>query len=187
MGEVSGKWLGLSMLLVVGCSDDAGRGSEDPNGAGGVPPVNPGSGGSTSSGTPGMSPCEAMVAHQEAACPGTTQDRSVEICDNKTAQLAPIGCGAEWDAYLTCLAQTPIECSNDVSSCDAQEVGYRSCDSQFTASTFCTRSPAKDTDCPATAPYAFGCLAPLPAGCVPRMTGSAARDACCPAFPGKAH
>jgi hypothetical protein len=193
----------LALLVTASCSNDGTPrnvercpdGSQEANcnamdgggGAGGALSTGGGAPGGTA-GAPsiaggGSSACEAWVANLDAACPDTASDAELKTCEQATLQYWPIGCGPKWDAYLDCVAQAPIDCNQGPSGCENQQSDYRFCDSQFAIATLCTRAPSEDDLCPPIAPYAFGCLAPVPTGCLPLSTGAADNGACCPAFP----
>jgi hypothetical protein len=169
------------------CNEPTDSGTH--SGAGGARSTDGGAGGTGGRVSPGTAAgavalCQAMAAHEVAACPDASLDPDVEAkaCQRATLDYAPEGCGPAWEAYLACAAEAPIDCNQGPLGCDAQQNDYRACDQHFASATLCSRSSSEDHLCPTATPFAFGCLAPIPTGCLPLMTGAADFGACCPIF-----
>jgi hypothetical protein len=161
-----------------GVSSGSGGTPNDSGGAGGA---GGGAGGTAASASP---ECEAMVAHEMAACPALDQANELRACTDGASLYGPEGCGAAWKSYVDCSATAPFDCNNGPTGCDAARSGYFSCQSQFVKRTGCTRLDGQDAKCSGATPYSFGCLSSIPAGCVQSPSGgSTATFACCPAFP----
>lgn len=129
--------------------------------------------------------CVAWANHDVAQCPSDNPASTIAECTQGESLYPPEGCGAEWSAYVTCATQATYSssCSNGPTTCDTQQNAYFACQSQFTGSTSCSRVPDQDAKCSASAPYGYGCLSMLPAGCVQLPPTGGATIACCPAFP----
>ena len=173
-----------STELATPCNDHDAGAVGTPEAAGGARSTDGGGGRGGSQATADVSSlCEDMTAHEAAVCPGSiTPDDEKQACVRQASLFVPEGCGPAWTSYDSCRAQAPLDCKSGPIGCDSQEADYRSCDSQFALKNICTRVLGHDDECTAEAPYAFGCLGGLPSGCVPRVTGAVANDACCVAF-----
>jgi hypothetical protein len=127
--------------------------------------------------------CTAWANHDVAQCPSDDPRATIADCTEGESLYTPEGCGAEWSAYVTCVTQaTYSSCANGPDGCDTQHDGYFACQSRFTSQTSCSRLPAQDGKCSGSAPYGYGCLGALPAGCVQLPPTGGATIACCPAF-----
>ena len=127
--------------------------------------------------------CTAWANHDVAQCPSDDPAATIDDCTQSESLYQPEGCGAEWSAYVTCVTQaTYSSCANGPDGCDTQHDAYFACQSRFTSATSCSRLPAQDGKCSASAPYGYGCLGALPAGCVQLPPTGGATLACCPAF-----
>jgi hypothetical protein len=140
-----------------------------------------GAGAAVGGGSSGAS-CDALVAHELAACPTLSQNSELEQCAQDTLLYAPEGCGAAWNDYLSCASESPFSCDQGTTGCDSFVTGDLSCQSQFVQRTACTRVRGSDARCSAAAPYAFGCLAAIPSGCSELPATGGAAIACCPTF-----
>jgi hypothetical protein len=127
--------------------------------------------------------CTAWANHDVAQCPSDDPRSTLAECSQGESLYPPEGCGAEWSAYETCATQaTYSSCANGPDGCDTQQNAYFSCQSRFASSTSCSRTPAQDAKCSASAPFGYGCLGTLPAGCVQLPPTGGATIACCPTF-----
>jgi hypothetical protein len=127
--------------------------------------------------------CTAWANHDVAQCPSDDPRAAIADCTQGESLYPPEGCGAEWSAYETCVTQaTYSSCANGPDGCDTQQNAYFSCGSRFATKTSCSRTPDQDAKCSASAPYGYGCLGALPAGCVQLPPTGGATIACCPAF-----
>jgi hypothetical protein len=131
--------------------------------------------------------CTAWANHAVAQCPSTEANSTLATCDQGDSLYPPIGCGGEWDAYVTCATQATYTCGTGPVGCDSQQTAYFNCQSAFTSATGCSRvSGATQAACSGATPYAVGCVGALPQGCAPAASGgSGATFGCCPQFPAR--
>ena len=131
--------------------------------------------------------CMAWANRFAAQCPGMDTTSTILDCQDGDSLYRPIGCGSEWDAYVTCATQATYNCSDGSFGCDTQQSAYFTCQSSFAQATGCSRvSGAVQAECSGATPYAFGCTSAIPQGCVQAPSnGSAATFACCPMFPAR--
>jgi hypothetical protein len=129
--------------------------------------------------------CTAWSQHLLTACPGGAAQATIDECVQGESLYAPEGCGAEWQAYVTCATQATYDCMTGTpNGCDMQHATYFACQSEFVSSTGCDRV-GEDSKCTVAAPYSFVCLSGLPTGCVPIASEPGAPAGCCPAFPAR--
>jgi hypothetical protein len=174
----------------VACGDSAGDGG-DAGGSGGKGTSGSSgtgtTGGTTSTGGGGQVPesplCEPFAMHVSTSCPDVwTYDQGLYECDHGFAEYYPVGCGTEWEGFVTCTTNATIDCSTGAATaCSAQARAYFQCQSAFVSRTNCEL--AGPSGMCAANQFSFGCLSGTPAGCTPIDTSSAAMYACCPAFP----
>ena len=115
-------------------------------------------------------------------CSSLSKTAELAQCESDYLLYMPEGCGGPWSAFLTCETAAPFTCDQGPTGCDAAQNAYFACQSKFAARTGCSRLGALDAKCGAAAPYAFGCLGAIPAGCTALPPTGGATVACCPAF-----
>ncbi len=99
--------------------------------AGGSPPTvvsDGGTDGGTTVPPTNTGGCPALCAHLRAAACGAFNEQCVAACQQLAAQFP--GCGAQFNAYVTCGATASITCAEDgpeIEGCDAQAVALGLC------------------------------------------------------------
>ncbi|HEX4477553.1 MAG TPA: hypothetical protein VH142_20830 [Polyangiaceae bacterium] len=166
-GASGGGALGSGGSVDSGPTSSSGGGASGTGGATALPPASP--------------ECMMLVAHETDVCGTFSEQTNLQSCIDATTLYAPQGCGAAWNAYVTCATTATIDCTKGPMGCDTQKSAYFACQQKFTSATGCNRSAGNDSQCLGQTPYGFFCN-PLPSNCFP-LTTAAANAACCSAFP----
>lgn len=72
--------------------------------------------------------CPTLCAHLRAAACGSFNEQCVAACQQLSARFP--GCGAQFNAYVTCGASAPITCAEDgpeIGGCDTQAAALGLC------------------------------------------------------------